>query len=147
MDINYRIYQRADFTCLSIISNGCADSIGYIADHIPRAGSITVVASVGDETVGYILATGSNDGVYIHNVVTLEKYQRLGVATKMLEQIDLLIERKECNFPIMLHAMEKNIGAVLCYRKSGYHVSVRIPNHPAMYEYMLVMRKNRKREW
>jgi ribosomal protein S18 acetylase RimI-like enzyme len=147
MDINYRIYGMGDFSCLPVISNGCADSIGYIADHIPRAGSITVVASVGGEVCGYVLATASNAGVYVHNVMTLEKYQRIGVATKMLEQIDEHIERTECRFPIMLHVMESNLGAVSCYRKAGFHVNVRIPNHPAIYENMLVMRKNRKREW
>lgn len=147
MDINYRIYGMGDFSCLPVISNGCADSIGYIADHIPRAGSITVVASVGDEMVGHILATASNDGVYVHTVMTLEKYRRMGAATKMLELIDNHVDGKVCRFPIMLHAVESNKGAVSCYRKAGYHVVVRIPNHPAMYEHMLVMRKNRKREW
>jgi len=147
MDIDYRIYRKGDFSCLPVISNGCADSVGYIADHIPRDGSILVIASVGDEIAGYILATASNDGVYAHSVQTLEKYRRMGVASKMLEQIDDHIERKECCYPIMLHAMESNTGAVSCYRKAGFHVNVRIPNHPALYEYMLVMRKNRKREW
>ena len=142
MEISYQTYRMGDFTCLSILSNGCADSIGYIADHIPRAGSITLVASVENEIAGYVLATASNAGVYVHNVQVVEKYRRKGIATKMLSMIEAHIANTECQFPIMLHAVESNKGAVSCYRKAGYRVSVRIPNHPAMYDHMLVMRKN-----
>ena len=132
MDIDYQTYEAGDFTCLPVMSNGCAASIGYIADHIPRKGSVIILAQGKDaegqwEVAGYILATVGDDGIFIHNVHVQELYRRNGVATNLLKIMYRMTEQSG-NYPIKLFVADNNEAAIKCYRAAGFAVESRIPN-------------------
>lgn len=148
MDIDYQSFEAGDFSCLLVMSNGCADSIGYIADHIPRKDSVLVVASHKNdesqekEVAGYIMATANKQGIYIHNVLVLEKFQRKGIATKMLVEIEKLIWNGKAAFPIMLFTGEENVAAMNCYAKADFSIALRIPNCRNSGEARIALRKD-----
>jgi len=134
MDIDYQTFEAGDFTCLPAMSNGCAASIGYIADHIPRKDSVVVMASCKDangqpEVVGYILATSNEQGTFIHNVHVQEVHRRKKVATRLLARLrGLVVERHNVLTPINLFVVEENFAAFACYLACGFQVRARIPN-------------------
>lgn len=148
MDIDYQTFESGDFNCLLVMSNGCAESIGYIADHIPRKDSVTVMASCKNgetqekEVAGYLLATANEQGVYIHNVHVQENYRRKGIATKMLKAVDNLIWEGTASYPIMLFTGEENDAAMRCYKSAGYTVALRIPNCRNSGEARIALRKD-----
>lgn len=148
MDIDYQTFESGDFSCLLVMSNGCADSIGYIADHIPRKDSVLVVASHKNvesqekEVAGYIMATANDQGIYIHNVLVLDNFQRKGIATKMLMEIEKLIWEGSASYPIMLFTGEENKAAMKCYAGSGFSVALRIPNCRNSGEARIALRKD-----
>lgn len=148
MDIDYQSFESGDFSCLLVMSNGCADSIGYIADHIPRKDSVLVVASHKNvessetEVAGYIMATANDQGIYIHNVLVLDNFQRKGIATKMLMEIEKLIWEGTASYPIMLFTGEENKAAMNCYAGAGYTVALRIPNCRDSGEARIALRKD-----
>jgi ribosomal protein S18 acetylase RimI-like enzyme len=148
MDIDYQTFESGDFSCLLVLSNGCADSIGYIADHIPRKDSVLVVASHMNveaqekEVAGYVMATANEQGVYIHNVHVLENFQRKGIATKMLMEIEKLIWNGKAAFPITLFTDEENEAAMKCYAGAGFSVALRIPNCRNSGEARIALRKD-----
>lgn len=147
MDIDYQTFESGDFSCLLAMSNGCADSIGFIADHIPRKDSVLVVAShysselPEKEVAGYIMATANNQGIYIHNVLVLEKFYRNGIASRMLLEIEKLIWQDRATYPIMLFTDADNEAAVGCYKKAGYTIALSIPNCRESGEVRLALRK------
>ncbi len=148
MDIDYQAFESGDFSCLLVMSNGCADSIGYIADHIPRKDSVIVVAShknvetAETEVAGYIMATANDQGIYVHNVLVLENFQRKGIATKMLMEIEKLVWEGSASFPIMLFTGEANEAAMKCYAGAGFSVVLRVPNCYSSGEARIAMRKD-----
>jgi ribosomal protein S18 acetylase RimI-like enzyme len=134
MDIDYQTFMAGDFSCLHVMSNGCADSIGFIADHIPRKDSVIVVASHKNsessekELAGYIMATANNESIYVHNVLVLDKFQRKGIALKLLTEIEKLIWEGTASYPITLFTGEKNEAAMNCYAKAGFSIVLRVSN-------------------
>nr|DAF93382.1 MAG TPA: acetyltransferase [Myoviridae sp. ctshb19] len=146
MDIDYQTFEAGDFTCLPVLSNGCAASIGFIADHIPRKDSVVVLASGIDaegqrEVAGHILATANEQGIYIHTVNVMENYRRKGIATCMLAKVENLIDEGTANFPISLFTDSDNKAAVLCYIAAGFKITARIPNCRESGEVRLAMQK------
>jgi len=148
MDIDYQTFESGDFSCLLVLSNGCADSIGYIADHIPRKDSVLVVAShknieaAEKEVAGYIMATANKESIYVHNVLVLDKFQRKGIATKMLMELEKLIWQERAEYPIMLFTGEENKAAMNCYAKAGFTIALRIPNCRNSGEARIALRKD-----
>uniref|UniRef100_A0AB39CE28 N-acetyltransferase domain-containing protein n=1 Tax=Pseudomonas phage HRDY3 TaxID=3236930 RepID=A0AB39CE28_9VIRU len=133
MDIDYQTFEAGDFTCLPAMSNGCAASIGYIADHIPRKDSVVVLATGIDaegkqEVAGYILATANHDGVFIHNVHVQEIYRRNYVATGMLTHLVDMVDHGMGSRPIKLFVADNNAAGIACYLANGFHQQARIPN-------------------
>jgi len=133
MDIDYQTFEAGDFSCLPALSNGCAASIGYIADHIPRKDSVVVLASGIDaegqsEVVGYILATVNEEGAFIHNVHVQEIYRRKGHATRLLDHLANAVEHGMGAGPIKLFVADNNANAVMCYLENQFVVEARIPN-------------------
>lgn len=133
MDIDYQTFEAGDFTCLPVMSNGCAASIGYIADHIPRKDSVVVLASGKDaegqgEVAGYILATANEDGVFIHNVHVQESYRLNHIATRMLAHLAVNVDHGLGAYPIKLFVADNNAAALKCYFGAGFKLEARIPN-------------------
>lgn len=146
MDIDYQTFEAGDFSCLPVLSNGCAASIGFIADHIPRKDSVVVLASGIDaegkqEVAGYIMATANDMGIYIHQVQVLEKFHRQGIASNMLSRIESLVWKGTAKYPIQLFTGEENEAAVQCYIKAGFSVMMRIPNCREARDVRLIMQK------
>ncbi|MFA7287171.1 MAG: GNAT family N-acetyltransferase [Patescibacteria group bacterium] len=143
-------YEMNDFRCMDILKETYKNQMGLFADHIPRAGSFLIVAHDGLDAFGYVMATGSNDGTYIHLVDVLPDFQRKGIAAKMFAFLETSIQywrgieglKYKANYPVMLHCMGSNIEARGLYKKMGFHTVCRVPNWPNMYEWQHVMRKN-----
>jgi GNAT superfamily N-acetyltransferase len=143
-------YEMNDFRCMDILKDTYKNEIGFIADHIPRAGSFLIVAHDGLDAFGYIMATGSIDGTYVHLVNVHANFNRKGIATKMFKFLEYTIQywrgvpgmKGKANYPVMLHCVGSNVAARELYKKLGLHTVCRIPNMPTMYEWQHVMRKN-----
>jgi ribosomal protein S18 acetylase RimI-like enzyme len=148
MDIDYQTFEAGDFTCLPAMSNGCAASIGFIADHIPRKDSVVIMATGKDaegqpEVAGHILATANEMGIYVHTVNVMENYRRQGIATRMLAEVERLIDLGTAQYPISLFTDNENVAAVRCYKSAGFTVALMIPNCRESGEIRLAMQKAR----
>lgn len=143
-------YEMNDFRCMDILKNTYKDQMGLFADHMPRAGSVLIVAHDGLKAFGYIMCTGSNDGTYVHLVNVQPDFQRKGIAAKMFSFLEYSIKywrgipklKGKANYPVMLHCLGGNSAALGLYKKLGFHTVCRVPNVPNMYEWQHVMRKN-----
>lgn len=73
------------------------------------------------QVLGYIGLNVVLDEGYITNVAVFPQYRRLGVATKILEEIFVLAEKDSLSF-ISLEVRKSNFSAISLYEKLGFKI-------------------------
>jgi len=82
--------------------------------------STIILAKLNDEILGYAIFQKTPDELLeILKIAIKEQYQKLGVATKIFEQIELL-KKVERLYNVMLEVNEHNEKAIAFYKKMGF---------------------------
>lgn len=141
-------YQRGDYSFMEVVKgSGYEYQYGTFADHMYRPGAFLVFALHEEKPVGYIMATSTIDGTYVHSVNVLEALRSKGIGLKMFVCLEMNMRARKHDkpaqrYPISLHCNAENKNAVALYKKVGFHVTSRTPNVWEPGQIQLIMRKN-----
>ena len=82
-----------------------------------------------NEIVGFVVARVILDEIEIMNIATHKHYRRMGIAKKILQQMEKDAKQKQIK-KILLEVNEKNIPAIQLYQKMGF---VQVGKRPKYY--------------
>lgn len=101
-----------------------------LTDELPNPTSLFFTAVYNGEFAGYIGANNISDEVYINNIAVYPHFRRLGIASRLLEQVILEAQTKKSSF-LTLEVRESNNGAIALYKRYGF---VEMGIRPRFYE-------------
>ncbi|KPK71969.1 hypothetical protein AMJ87_06055 [candidate division WOR_3 bacterium SM23_60] len=84
------------------------DSVGLVAEH-------------NDQLIGYAMATFTGDGFHVTNIAIKREYQRQGLGTQLMKQLETLARNKGSTY-VFLEVRTNNNVAITFYEKLGYAV-------------------------
>lgn len=123
MVVKVRRYKRCDFNQVNKILNESFD----VSKVDKRSRNIELVACLSDKVVGYLVVNKLYDSVrsinYFHiNYVCVDSnYRKLGIATKLLEEVFRLAKTKKISY-IELTSNKKRTIAHKLYLNNGFTI-------------------------
>lgn len=109
-----------------------AFSKAQIAQLLKDYNSISLVARVGGNIVGFVISTVYADRKALHgHVLTIEvlpAYRRTGVGKALLVEVESIFRQKGVK-SLTLEVREDNLAAIGLYRKLGYEVVGQLKNY------------------
>ncbi len=109
-----------------------AFSKAQIAQLLKDYNSISLVARVGEDIVGFLISTVYADRKALHgHVLTIEvlpAYRRSGVGKALLDEVENIFRQKGVK-SLTLEVREDNVAAIGLYRKLGYEVVGQLKNY------------------
>ncbi len=83
--------------------------------------TVAFVVEYKGSMIGYSLSTFVNAGFHITNIAVDEKYQRQGVASKLMQKLENIATENGCHY-IYLEVRTNNTVAIGLYKSLGYNI-------------------------